>query len=195
MQEYDLEIVFTPAMIGSKKKSQEVCSTNNISRWWRHSKTKIMNQFKQDMREWFIPEWQDNPYRYAEIHFTILRTNNRKMDPDSLGPSTYKWTIDLLTELNYIIDDDQCMVVLHPTELNCDGTIETSVRMQIKLFERVSMTIDELKEAANNLVAELEQVGGENHVKAASGRARMILGDLKNATPQLRRDLKSLDKK
>ena len=57
------------------------------------------------------------------------------------------------------------------------------------------MTIEELKQAAGNLVAELENVGGENHVKAACGRARMILGDLKNATPQLRRDLKSLDKK
>jgi len=154
-----------------------------------------MNQFKQDMREWFIPEWLDNPYRYAEIHFTILRTNNRKMDPDSLGPSTYKWTIDLLTELNYIIDDDQCMVVLHPTELNCDGTIETSVRMQIKLFKRIEMTIEELKIVATQLVAELENVGNGNHVKAACGRVRMILGDLKNATPELRRNLKDLDKK
>jgi len=195
MQEYDLDIVFTPAMLGSKKKSQEVCSTNNISRWWRHSKTKIMSQFKQDMREWFIPEWQSNPYRYAEINFTILRTNNRRMDPDSLGPSTYKWTIDLLTEQGYIVDDDQCRVVLHPTELNCKGTIETSVRMQIKLFERIEMTVEELKQAASNLVAELENVGGENHVKAACGRVRMILGDLKNATPELRRNLKDLDKK
>ncbi len=195
MQEYDLDIVFTPAVIGSKKKSQEVCSTNNISRWWRHSKTKIMSQFKHDMREWFIPKWLDNPYRSAEIHFTILRTNKRKMDPDSLGPSTYKWTIDLLVEQGMIIDDDQCMVVLHPTKLDCPGTIETSVRMQVKLFERIEMTIEELKVAVNALADELKDVGGENHVKAACGRARMILGDLKNVVPQLRRDLKTLDKK
>ncbi len=195
MQEYDLDIVFTPAMIGSKKRSQEVCSTNNISRWFRHSKTKIMNQFKQDMREWFIPEWKDNPYRSAEIHFTILRTNNRKMDPDSLGPSTYKWSIDLLTEQGMIIDDDQCTVVLHPTKLNCPGTIETSVRMQVKFIQRIEMTVEELKVAVKALAYELKDIGGENHIKAASARARMILGDLKNAVPQLRRDLKDLDKK
>ncbi len=57
------------------------------------------------------------------------------------------------------------------------------------------MTVEELKIVATQLVAELENVGGENHVKAACGRARMILGDLKNATPQLRRDLKMMDKK
>lgn len=195
MQEYDLEIVFTPAMLGLKRKSDEVASTNNLSKWWTFSKTKIMNSFKSEMKNWFIPEFEDNPYRWAEINFTILRTNNRKMDPDSLGPSTYKWTIDLLTEQGYIVDDDRCRVILHPTELNCKGTIETSVRMQIKLFERIEMNIDELKVVATQLVTELENVGGDNHVKAACGRARMILGDLKNATPQLRRDLKDLDKK
>ena len=117
------------------------------------------------------------------------------MDPDSLGPSTYKWAIDLLVEQGMIIDDDQCMVVLHPTKLDCPGTIETSVRMQVKLFERIKMTIEELKIAVNTLANELKDVGGENHVKASCGRARMILGDLKNSVPQLRRDLKDLDRK
>lgn len=195
MQEYDLEIVFTPAMLGLKRKSDEVASTNNLSKWWKHSKAKIMTSFKNNMKEWFISEFEDNPYRWAEINFTIMRTNNRKMDPDSLGPSTYKWTIDLLTEQGYIVDDDRCRVILHPTELNCKGTIETSVRMQVKLFERIEMDIKELKLAAQQLVTELENVGGETHIKAACGRVRMILGDLKNATPQLRRDLKELDKK
>lgn len=195
MQGYDLEIVFTPAMLGLKRKSDEVASTNNLSKWWKQNKTKIKDKFQDEMKAWFIPESEDNPYRWAEINFTILRTNNRKMDPDSLGPSTYKWTIDLLTELGYIVDDDRCRVILHPTELNCKGTIETSVKMQVNFYERIEMTIEELREAANKLVAELDKVGGENHVKAACGRVRKILVDLKNATPQLRRNLMELDEK
>lgn len=195
MEKFDLDIVFTPAMIISSKKTDEVCSTNNISRWWRHGKTKIMGKFKQDMREWFLPEWHDNPYRWAEIHFTILRTNQRKMDPDSLGPSTYKWAIDLLTEQGYTVDDDRNKVIFNPTQLGCEGKIETSVRMQAIFYERVEMDIDELKILAKDLVSNLEKVGDENHVKAASGRVRNILTDIRNSTPQLKRDLVTLDKR
>ena len=189
-----MEIVFTPAMLGLKRKSDEICSTNNLSRWWKQSKTRIMNQFKNNMKEWFIPESDDNPYRWAEIHFTILRTNGRKMDPDSLGSSTYKWTIDLLTEQGYLLDDDKCRVVLEPTQLHCKSNIETSVRMQVKFHERYEMEIEDLKLKAYNLIDELEKVGGEHHIKAASAKVRGILIDIKNATPKLRRDLIELDK-
>ena len=194
MQEFDLEIVFTPAMLGLKRKSDEVCSTNNLSRWWKQSKTRIMNKFKADMREWFISESEDNPYRWAEIHFTILRTNGRKMDPDSLGSSTYKWTIDLLTELGYIIDDDQCRVIQNPTQLHCKGNIETSVKMQVKFHERIEMSIDELKEAADQLVADLKKVDGTSHNKAASKRVRTLLMQLRGVAPGLCEDLIDLDK-
>jgi len=133
MEEWDIDIVFAPAMLRYKKKSDEVASTNNLSRWWKQNKTKIKNCFQDELKEWYIPEYKGEPYRWAEIHFTILRTNKRKMDSDSLGPSTYKWAIDLLTKQGYIVDDDQCRVIMHPTELDVPGTIETSVRMQVKL--------------------------------------------------------------
>ena len=193
-EEFDVDIVFTPAMLGLKRKSDEVASTNNLSKWWRHSKTRIKESFKNTLKEWYLPEWDDNIYRKAEIHFTILRTNQRKMDADSLGPSTYKWAIDCLTEQGYIEDDDQCKVVLHPTLLGQKGNIETSVRMQVKLLERFEMTVEELKIKIAELAAEMEKVGGENHVKASSKRVRKILGEIKNATPQLRRELVDLDK-
>ena len=110
------------------------------------------------MRDWFIQESDDNPYRWAEIHFTILRTNGRKMDPDSLGASTYKWSIDLLTEQGFLIDDDKCRIVLNPTLFHQKGNVETSVRMQVKFFERYEMTIDELKAKAELLHIELQNL-------------------------------------
>jgi len=193
-EEFDIDIVFTPAMLGLKRKSDEIASTNNLSKWWKQSKTRIKESFKNTLKEWYLPEWDDNVYRKAEVHFTILRTNQRKMDADSLGASTFKWSIDCLTEQGYIVDDDQVKVVLNPTLLSQEGNVETSVRMQVKLLERFEMTIQELREKIAALSAELENVGGENHIKNASKRARKILGEIKNATPQLRRDLVELDK-
>ena len=139
-QEFDLEIVFTPAMMGYKRKSEELVSNNNLSKWWRHSKTRIKNTFQDYLKEWYLPKWEEDPYRWAEIHFTILRTNLRKMDSDALSSSTYKWAIDVLTTQGYLIDDDQCRVVLNPTELGVSGTIETSVKMQIKFKEQIHDT-------------------------------------------------------
>jgi len=193
-KEFDLEIVFTPAMMGYKRKSDELVSNNNLSKWWKQSKTKIMNKFKHDMKEWYIPQSKDNPYRWAEIHFTILRTNNRKIDSDALGSSTYKWTIDLLVEQGYLTDDDQCRVVLNPTKLNCDETVETSVRMQVNFYERFEMSIDELKVKLDNLKEELDKVGGTDHNKSASLRARKILSEIKNTTPRLREELLKMDR-
>ena len=135
MDNWDLDIVFAPAMLGLVRKSDEVATTNNLSRWWKHAKTKIKDKFQEDMKGWYIPEYEGEPSRWAEIHFTILRTNGRKMDADSLSPSTYKWAIDLLTKQGYIVDDDQCRIILHPTKLKVPGTIETSIRMQVKLMK------------------------------------------------------------
>ena len=56
------------------------------------------------------------------------------------------------------------------------------------------MTIKELRIVADSLVTELKKVGEENHLKPSSKEVRLILGKIKNATPQLRRDLLELDK-
>jgi len=137
-KEFDLEVVFTPAMMGYKRKSLEICSSNNLSKWWRHSKTRIKNEFQDRLKEWYLPKWEEAPYRWAEIHFTILRTNQRKMDSDSLSASTYKWAIDVLVTQSYLTDDDQCRVVLNPTQLGVSGNAETSVKMQIKFKEQLN---------------------------------------------------------
>jgi hypothetical protein len=60
------------------------------------------------------------------------------MDSDSLSASTYKWAIDVLTTQGYLVDDDQCRVVLNPTQLGVSGNAETSVKMQIKFKEQLN---------------------------------------------------------
>jgi hypothetical protein len=56
------------------------------------------------------------------------------------------------------------------------------------------MTIEELRSMLHSLESNLAEVGGERHNKSASARARLILGKIKNATPQLRKELIELDK-
>jgi hypothetical protein len=57
------------------------------------------------------------------------------------------------------------------------------------------MTVEELKSKIEDLQNELEKVGGSEHVKAASKRCRVLLGEIKLAVPNLRRELIELDKK
>lgn len=134
-EEYDIDIIFTPATLERKTKSNVLCCNNNQSLWYRHSKTKIKNTFKEFLKEWYLPPYSREPHRSAEITFTALRNNGYKLDSDALSSSTYKWAIDVLTEQNYLIDDDACRVVLEPTELRVPGSIETQVRMQVKFKE------------------------------------------------------------
>ena len=190
-QTYDLSFVFVPPSFGKKK---ELCTLNNMSRWYRFSKTKIKAEFKAMINEWYIPRNTGNPYKSAYVKYTILRKDGRKIDSDNLT-IIYKWLQDLLVENDYLVDDDQVMVLLNPTVLNVNGNVETSVQVNIKFFERYEMTIQQLKINVDALQNELKNVGGENHVKAAGSRARILLGDIKKATPDLRRDIMELDKK
>lgn len=186
----EMRFVFTPPTYGKKK---ELCSLNNMSKWYRFKKTQIKEEFKISLGEWFLPLWEDNPYTKAEISYTILRKDGKKLDSDNLT-IIYKWLQDLIVEQNYLVDDDHVKVILNPTQLHVEGEIETSVLVEIILKEVYTMTVDDLKLAAEALVDNLNNVGGDSHVKAASGRVRKILGEIKNATPQLRRDLVDLDK-
>jgi hypothetical protein len=192
MEEYEIEFIFTPPGFGKKN---QLCTANTIPKWYRYSKTKIKQEFQNIISEWYLPEWDDNPYKCAELDFTILRKDGKNIDSDSFAISAYKWIRDMLVINDYLVDDDRVKQTMHPTILNVDGNVETSIKTKIKLTERYVMTIEELKVKAEELLNDLEKVGGSNHVKASSARVRKILGEIKNATPQLRRDLIELDKK
>ena len=95
-----------------------------------------------------------------------------------------------------MVDDDSTKVTLHPTQLNVPGGVETSVHVKITLLRRYTMTVDELRDKVATLQIELQtRVGQGQHIKSASANVRKILGEIKNAVPQLRRDLVELDKK
>ncbi len=193
MEEHKIDFIFTPPVFGKKN---ELCSLNNLSRWYRFAKTKIKQDFKTQLGEWFLPQWEDqNPFTQAEIEYTILRKDGKKLDSDNLT-IVYKWLQDFLVEQNYMIDDDSIKVILNPTCLYVEGSVETSVRVSITLKKRFKMTITELKATIDLIKADLEKIDtadGE-HGKPASMRVRKMLVELKNATPELRRDLIALDK-
>jgi len=190
MGEHKVSFNFVPPAFGKKN---ELCTMNNHSRWGRFAKTKIKQEFQDMISEWSLPPWEDNPFTKAEMECTILRKDGKKLDSDNLA-FTYKWLQDILVLNNYLVDDDHVKVTLNPTRLNVKGEVETSVHVEIRLYERFTMTIEELKAAMAKLEKELENVGGENHVKAASLRARKILSEMKNAIPGLRKQLLDLDK-
>ena len=190
-EERVIQFVFTPPLFGNKN---ELASLNNHTKWAKFAQTKMKQEFKEVISDWSLPPWEDNPFLTAELEFTILRTNKKKFDNINFAYA-YKWLEDLLVENNYLLDDDQNKIVLNPTQLDVEGSVETSISVVITLYERFEMTIDELKAKVTQLNLELENVGEDTHVKAASGRVRSLLGEIKNATPQLRRDLIALDKK
>ena len=191
MGEHKINFVFVPPSFGIRK--PELVTLNNVTRWWKFAKTKIKDEFKAEISEWNLPEWDDNPFTKAEIEYTILRKDGYKLDSDNLA-FTYKWLQDVLVENCYLVDDDKIKVVLNPTQLHVEGNVETSVRVAITFMEMNIMTIEELKALVAKLAEDLIHVGDEGHNKKASTRVRKALGEIKNATAQLRRDLVELDK-
>ncbi len=193
MVESKIEFIFTPPSFGIRK--PELATLNNVTKWWGFAQTKMKQEFKTVLTDWSLPTVEDdNPYLRAEIEYTILRKNGIKIDSDNLAFS-YKWLQDLLVENGYMVDDDKIRVVLNPTRLRVEGNIETSVHVKIRLYERYEMTVDELKAVIINIGLDLEKVDGDQHTKPASARVRKALGEIKNATPELRRALIILDKK
>ena len=191
MEEHKIEFIFVPPSFGKKN---ELATLNNVTRWLKFAQTKMKQELKTTLTEWSLPQWEENPFTQAEIGYTILRKDGRKIDSDNLAFS-YKWLQDLLVENQYMTDDDKIRVVLNPTQLHVEGSLETSVHVTIHFKERFIMTIDTLRDKVAELqIAMQTQIGKGQHVKAASGRVRKILGEIKNATPQLRRDLIELDK-
>ena len=194
MGERKLNFIFVPPSFGIK--NPQMVTLNNVPKWWKFAKTKLKDEFKAQLSDWSLPPVDDdNPYTKADIEYTILRKNGVKIDSDNLA-FPYKWLQDLLVENGYLVDDDQTRVVLNPTLLHVEGNVETSVRVEIHLKEKYIMTIDELKALIDVIKFDLEKVDTEDgsHGKPASGRVRKALGEIKNATPELRRTLVERDK-
>ena len=191
---FDIEFVYTPPKIGAGKHKDKLALMNTHHLWGPWYGTKIKNEFKDQLREWYLPIYDDNPFLQATVHFTILRNNNLRIDADSMS-FVNKWFMDTLTEQNYLVDDDKCRIVLEPPIMGLKSEVETQMQVQIILSERFTMTIPEFSALISKLDSELLNYNSDKRTKAGSTRIRTMLGELKNATPQLRRDLIAADKK
>lgn len=133
---YEIDITFIGPKIGGGRLKNSLATNNNVPTWFRYYKKKIKDSFKTMLCEWYLPK-SDKLYERAEVTFTILRNNNKKMDPDAFGISAYKWAIDLLVEQGYLEDDDKIRIILEPTQLGCKDISETVINMKVKFYDLV----------------------------------------------------------
>jgi len=89
---------------GKNKTYKEVLVTlNNTSQWIRYSQTKIKNEYKQILREFYFPE-PEKEYEKLTIDYRIIRNSRRTLDKDNVVWAL-KWIADTLEEIGYIKND------------------------------------------------------------------------------------------
>jgi hypothetical protein len=116
----------------------QVISLNNIPKWYRFHQSKIKNEYKDMLKEWYIPT-PKKEYTSLYIEFHLFRHNKRVLDSDNLG-FIIKWTLDSIKEteniekkIKWLTDDDQIQYMVVPAILNRDLK-DTSIT--VKVFER-----------------------------------------------------------
>lgn len=93
-----------------KKKSKKtgkytyvLATLNNVGTWIRWSKTKIKNEYKAELKEYYLPE-PEAMYDELTIDYRLIRHTNMRLDKDNIV-FALKWIADTLEELGYIKDD------------------------------------------------------------------------------------------
>lgn len=127
------------------KYQNQVISLNNIEKWYRFHKSKIKNQYKQNLKDFYIPT-PDKTYEGIVIDFKLYRHNGKTLDSDNMG-FIIKWTIDAIKEINWetqiingkektvknpgwIIDDDNVEYSVTPAVLD-RSLLETEVNIKV----------------------------------------------------------------
>lgn len=184
----ELEFIYTPPLIGAGKHKAQLVAMNNHDKWGKFYATRIKSEFKDTLKEWYLPERDENPYQKAEVTFTILRNNNIRIDADAMS-FVNKWFLDTLTEQGYLVDDDKVRVVLEPPVMGLKSSVETQVRVHILLKDKFIMTVPDLAVQITGLDKELNLFFSDKRTKAGAERIRRTLEELKLAVPQLRKDI------
>jgi len=128
-----------PKWIGTKKakkdgktirrKVEEIISLNNINDWYRFNSSRIKNEYKNLLKEWYIPK-ATKKHKSLFIEFHLFRHNKKTLDSDNLG-FIIKWTIDAIKESNWMEDDDQITYIVFPAILNRELK-DTEIKVIIK---------------------------------------------------------------
>ena len=119
------------------KYKNQVISLNNVSKWLRFHGSKIKNEYKDTLKEWYIPSpTKEHEALYIEFH--LHRHNKRVLDSDALG-FIIKYTIDAIKDtendegIKWLKDDDQITYLVVPATLNRE-LLETEI--QVKVFDK-----------------------------------------------------------
>lgn len=109
--------------------TEQICTLNNHSRWIRWGKTEIKNNYKELLKDFFIPEPEEEPFRKLLLRYTVLRHNKRRIDAMNTMFAD-KWCLDLMVEMGHLTDDDQCTHIIHPA-VYVDNITETMLKLEV----------------------------------------------------------------
>ena len=87
----------------TRKKTEILCTLNNITQWIKFQKSEIKNKYKLHISEYFIPE-PDEQLEAFTVEYRIVRHTKRKIDKDNIVFGL-KWLVDLMAEMGYVKDD------------------------------------------------------------------------------------------
>lgn len=114
------------------KYQNKVISLNksDISKWVKWQEAVIKNEYKDNLKEWHIPDPEDGrELTNAWLEFRLFRHTGRKFDSDNLG-FIIKWTIDAIKEMGWLKDDDQIIYTVFPSVV--DKTLaETEIKVSM----------------------------------------------------------------
>jgi Holliday junction resolvase RusA-like endonuclease len=114
--------------IGVGKYKNQLCTLNNIPKFYRYEKTKIKNKFKEQLLGWTVPRVDYN-YPEGYVEFQLYRPTKLRLDADA-GALVYKWIVDLLVEEGYFKDDDQITFILKPVIVDKER-VETEIKVTV----------------------------------------------------------------
>lgn len=113
------------------KYKEQVVSLNNIGKWYRYNKSKIMNEYKTILKTWHIPEVEEKLEK-AYFSFELKRHNKRVLDSDNLG-FIIKWTIDAVKEEEWLLDDNKITYNVIPAIV--DRTLKETI-ITVRMFKK-----------------------------------------------------------
>lgn len=115
-----------------RKEFQRIALINNLHKWFRFQKTEVKNNYKEILKDFYIPEPLVQ-YNSGQIDFIIHRDTKAKLDSDAIIFAV-KWFTDALVESGHLKDDDKIVHVLNPS-VYTPNNAETQLRVIVRLAE------------------------------------------------------------
>lgn len=123
-----LETTIPVPKIGTGKAKNQLVLMNNASIWMRYYQTKIKKAFKDNLKEWHLPE-SELSLASGTVEFQLYRPTKRRLDADSIA-FIGKWFVDTLVEQGYFKDDDQVTFIYKPVIVEKDR-VETEIKIKV----------------------------------------------------------------